>query len=45
MEQSVEYFETDLKNICILNRMSSESYLPSPVRVVEIPISHVAVGA
>jgi RNA-directed DNA polymerase len=37
--QSIEAFETDLKNNLykIWNRMSSGSYLPPPVRLVEIP--------
>ena len=37
--QSIEAFETDLKNNLykIWNRMSSGSYFPPPVRVVEIP--------
>ena len=39
---SVEDFEADLKNQLykIWNRMSSGSYFPPPVRVVEIPKSH-----
>src|ERR1700757_962833 len=37
--QSIEAFETDLKNNLykIWNRMSSGSYFPPPVRLVEIP--------
>ena len=37
--QSIEAFETDLKNNLykIRNRMSSGSYFPPPVRLVEIP--------
>jgi retron-type reverse transcriptase len=37
--QSIEAFEADLKNNLykIWNRMSSGSYFPPPVRVVEIP--------
>jgi len=37
--QSIEAFETDLKNnlFKIWNRMSSGSYFPPPVRLVEIP--------
>jgi RNA-directed DNA polymerase len=37
--QSIEEFETDLKNNLykIWNRMSSGSYFPPPVRLVEIP--------
>jgi RNA-directed DNA polymerase len=37
--ESIEAFETDLKNNLykIWNRMSSGSYFPPPVRVVEIP--------
>ncbi len=40
--QSIEEFEADLKDNLykIWNRMSSGSYLPSPVRAVEIPKSH-----
>jgi group II intron reverse transcriptase/maturase len=40
--QSVEVFETDLKNNLykIWNRMSSGSYFPAPVRAVEIPKPH-----
>ena len=39
---SIEDFEKDLKNNLykIWNRMSSGSYLPPPVRAVEIPKSH-----
>ena len=39
---SIEEFEKDLKNglYKIWNRMSSGSYLPPPVRAVEIPKSH-----
>jgi group II intron reverse transcriptase/maturase len=39
---SIEDFEADLKNQLykIWNRMSSGSYFPPPVRVVEIPKSH-----
>ncbi len=39
---SIEEFEKDLKNNLykIWNRMSSGSYLPPPVRAVEIPKSH-----
>ena len=39
---SIGDFEKDLKNnLCkIWNRMSSGSYLPPPVRAVEIPKSH-----
>lgn len=39
---SVEDFEADLKNQLykVWNRMSSGSYFPPPVRVVEIPKSH-----
>src|SRR5437588_10121146 len=38
-QQSIEAFETDLKNNLykIWNRMSSGSYFPPPVRLVEIP--------
>src|ERR1700691_2824440 len=38
-EQTIEDFEKDLKGNLykIWNRMSSGSYLPSPVRLVEIP--------
>ena len=37
--QSIEAFESDLKNNLykIWNRMSSGSYFPPPVRLVEIP--------
>ena len=37
--QSIEAFEADLKNNLykIWNRMSSGSYFPPPVRLVEIP--------
>ncbi len=37
--QSIEAFETDLRNNLykIWNRMSSGSYFPPPVRLVEIP--------
>ena len=37
--QSIEAFETDLKNNLykVWNRMSSGSYFPPPVRLVEIP--------
>src|SRR4051812_41382380 len=37
--QSIEAFETDLKNNLykIWNRMSSGTYFPPPVRLVEIP--------
>jgi len=39
---SVEVFEADLKNNLykVWNRMSSGSYFPPPVRLVEIPKSH-----
>lgn len=38
-EQSIEYFEVDLKNNLykIWNRMSSGSYIPKPVKAVSIP--------
>jgi RNA-directed DNA polymerase len=40
--RSIEEFEADLKNQLykVWNRMSSGSYFPPPVRVVEIPKSH-----
>jgi RNA-directed DNA polymerase len=40
--QSIDDFEADLKNnlFKIWNRMSSGSYLPPPVRAVEIPKQH-----
>ena len=39
---SIEEFEKDMENSLykIWNRMSSGSYFPPPVRVVEIPRSH-----
>src|SRR6266536_5193572 len=41
-EESIQAFERDLKgNLYKLwNRMSSGSYLPSPVRAVEVPKKH-----
>ena len=40
--QSIEEFEKDLKNSLykIWNRMSSGSYVPPPVRAVDVPKAH-----
>ena len=45
--QSIEAFETDLKGNLykIWNRMSSGSYFPPPVRLVEIPKARSCVKA